>query len=78
MSQNRRTKHLIFVSIFSSCIYYTKSVPANSSINKYMTKEEYRQKNLSMFTLTEEQQIEHNKRLKRDRERHLSQYTWKQ
>jgi hypothetical protein len=40
-----------------------------------MTKEEYRQKNLSMFTLTEEQQIEHNKRLKRDRERHLSQYT---
>ncbi len=45
------------------------------TLNKYMNKEELRQKNLAMFTLTEEQQIEHNKRLKRDIERHLSQYT---
>jgi len=33
-----------------------------------------RQKNMAMFTLSEEEQRKHDKRVKRDRERHLSQY----
>ena len=39
-----------------------------------MNKEELRQKNLAMFTLTEEQQRQHDKRVKQDRERHLRTY----